>query len=90
MHLLTFEALIGTYSKSKSFVVDFTTSTSMYYYKHSINALHFHSKLSSSILFLSSNSVLACRNLGQHILALDGDQEVFNEVLCLLFQDERS
>ncbi len=34
--------------------------------------------------------MLACHNLGRHILALDGDQEVFNEVFCPLFQDEGS
>ncbi len=90
MHLLTLEALIGACLKLKSFVVDFATSTNMYCYKHFIVALDFHSIISSNILFLSSNSVLACPNLSQHILALDGDQEVFNEVLYLLFQDEGS
>jgi hypothetical protein len=89
MHPLTLEALIGTCSKLKSFVVNFATSTGMYYYKHSIDTLDFHSKISSNILFLSSNSVLACRNLSQHILALDGDQEVFNEVFLLLFQKQK-
>jgi len=64
MHPLTLEALIGTCSKLKSFVVDFATSTSMYYYKHSIDALDFHSRISSNILFLSNNSVLASRNSG--------------------------
>jgi hypothetical protein len=61
MHPLTLEALIGTCSKMKSFVVDFATSTGMYYYKHSIDALDFHYIISSNILFFSSNSVLACR-----------------------------
>jgi hypothetical protein len=64
MHLLTLEALIGVCSKLKSFVVDFTTSTSMYYYKHCIIALDFHSTISSNILFLLGNRVLACYNLG--------------------------
>jgi hypothetical protein len=64
MHPLTFEALIGACSKPKSFVVDFTTSTNMYCYKHFIIALDFHSKISSNIIFLSGNSVVACRNLG--------------------------
>jgi hypothetical protein len=90
MHPLTLEALIGTCLKLKSFVVDFATSTSMYYYKHSIDALDFHSRISSNILFLSSNSVLTSRNSCRHILALDGDQEVSDEVFCLFFQDERS
>ncbi len=73
MHPLTLEALIGACSKLKSFVVDFTTLIGMYYYKHSIVALDFHSKISSNILFLLGNSVLACHNQGQHILALDGN-----------------
>jgi hypothetical protein len=30
--------------------------------------------------------VLACQNLGQHILALGGGQEVFDEVFHLLFK----
>jgi hypothetical protein len=86
MHPLTLEALIGTCSKLKSFVVDFATSTGMYYYKHFIDALEFHSRISSNILFLSNNSVLVSRNSGRHILALDGDQEVFDEVFCLFFK----
>jgi hypothetical protein len=90
MHPLTFETLIGACSKLESFVVDFITSTGMYYYNHFIVALDFHSKISSNILFLSSNSVLACRNLGQHILALDRDQEVFDEILCIFFQDKKT
>jgi hypothetical protein len=73
MHPLIFEALIGACSKPESFVVDFITSIGMYSYKHSIVALDFHSRISSNILFLLGNSVLACRNLGQHILALDGN-----------------
>jgi hypothetical protein len=60
----------------------------MCYYKHSIVVVVFNSKISSNIIFLSSNSVLARRNLGWHILALDGDQEVFDKVLCPLFQDK--
>jgi hypothetical protein len=61
---LTLEALIGACLKSESFVVDFVTSIGMYYYKHSIVALDFHSMISSNILFFLGNSVLACRNLG--------------------------
>jgi hypothetical protein len=34
--------------------------------------------------------MLACCNLGQHILALDGDQEVFDEVFYRFLQDEGS
>jgi hypothetical protein len=60
MHLLTFEALIGTCLKLKSFVVDFAKSIRMYYYKHSIIELDFHSRISLNILFLSGNSLLAC------------------------------
>jgi hypothetical protein len=73
MHPLTLEALIEACSKLKSSSIDFITSTSMYCYKHSIVALDFHSIISSNILFLLDNSMLACHNLGQHILALDGD-----------------
>jgi hypothetical protein len=62
----------------------------MYYYKHFIFALDFHSRISSNILFFLGNNVLACHNLGQHILALDGDQELFDEVFCLFFQDKGS
>jgi hypothetical protein len=83
MHLLTLEALIGVCSKLKSFVVDFTTSTSMYYYKHCIIALDFHSTISSNILFLLGNRVLACYNLGDTFWHL-------NKVFCLFFQDEGS
>jgi hypothetical protein len=64
VHPLTFEALIGACLKPESFVVDFAMSTGMYYYKHSIVALDFHSKISSNILFFLGNSVLACHNLG--------------------------
>jgi hypothetical protein len=46
--------------------------------------------MSTNILFLASNNVLACSNLGQHILALDGDQEVFDGVFHPLFQDKGS
>jgi hypothetical protein len=74
MHPLTLKALIGACSKSESFDVDFIMSIGMYYYKHFIVALDFHSRISFDILFLSSNSVLSCHNLGQQILALDGDQ----------------
>jgi len=76
--------------KLKSFVVDFAMSIGMYYYKHSIFALDFHSRISSNIIFFLGNSVLACHNLGQHILALDGIQELFDEVLCPFFQNEGS
>jgi len=85
VHPQTLEALIGACLKSESFVVDFAMSTSMYYYKQSIFALDFHSIISSNIQFFLGNSVLACHNLGQHILALDGDQELFDEVLCPFF-----
>ncbi len=90
MHPLTLEAMIGARLMPKSFIVDFATSVSMYYYEHTIVALYFHFKISSNILFLSSNNVLACHNLGQHILAFDGDQKVFNKVFCPFFQDEGS
>jgi hypothetical protein len=73
MHLLTPEALMGACSKLRSFVVDFTTSIGMYCFNPSIVALDIHSKMSFNILFLASNSVLACWNFGRHILALDGD-----------------
>ncbi len=73
MHPLTLEALIGACLKLKSFVVDFATSIGMYYYLHSIVALYFHFKISSNILLFLGNSVLACCNLGQHILALNAD-----------------
>jgi len=76
MHPLTLEILIGICSKLESFVINFITSIGMYYYNHSIVALDFHFRISSNILFLSDNNVLACRNLGQYILAFDGDQEV--------------
>jgi len=46
--------------------------------------------MSFNIFFLIANIVLACWNLGQHLLALDGNQEVFDEVFHLLFQDEGS
>jgi hypothetical protein len=42
MHPLTFEVLIRTCSKPKSFVVDFAMLTNMYCYKHSIVPLDFH------------------------------------------------
>jgi len=42
MHPLTLEALIGACSKLESFVIDFATSTSMYYYKHYIVPMDFH------------------------------------------------
>jgi hypothetical protein len=90
MHPPTFETLIGACSKLESFVVDFVTSTNMYYYLHYIVALYFHFKISFNIFLLSRNNVLACYNLAWHILALDGDQEVFNKVLFLLFQDKGS
>jgi hypothetical protein len=32
-------------------------------------------------LFVVSNCVNACQNLGQHILVLEGDNDVFIEVL---------
>ncbi len=86
----TLEALIGACLKLESFVVDFVASTSMYCYKHCIVALDFHSKISSNILFLLGNSALACCNLGWHILAFDGDQKVFDKVLCPIFQDKGS
>jgi hypothetical protein len=79
---------LGACSKLESFVVDFATSTGVYL--HFIVALYFHFKISSNILLLLGNSVLACYNLSRHILALDGDQEVFNKVLFPLFQDEGS
>ncbi len=85
MHLLTLETLIGACSKLESFVVNFITSIDMYYYNHFIVALDFHSRISSNIFFLSNSNVLACRNLGQHILAFDGDQEVFNKVFFFFF-----
>jgi hypothetical protein len=62
----------------------------MYCYKHYIVALDFNSRISSNNFFLSGNSVLACCNISQHILALDGDQEVFDKDICLLFQDKGS
>ncbi len=34
--------------------------------------------------------MLACCNFGQHILTLDGNQEVFDKVLYPFFQDEGS
>jgi hypothetical protein len=80
MHTLTFKLSIGACSKPKSFVIDFATSTGMYCYKHFTLALDFHSGISSNILFISGNSVLACCNLGQHILALHRDLEVFDKV----------
>ncbi len=61
----------------------------MYYYNHFIVALDFHSRISSNIFFLSNSNVLACRNLGQHILAFDGDQEVFNKVFFFFFSKQR-
>ncbi len=73
MHLFTLEALIGTCSKPGSFVVDFATSTSMSCFNPFMVALDIHSKMSFNILFLAGNNVLACWNLGRHILALDGD-----------------
>jgi hypothetical protein len=85
MHILTLEALIGACLKLESFVVDFTVLIGIYYYKHSIVALNFHSRIASNILFLSGNIVLACRNLGRHILALDGNQEVFDKVFYSFF-----
>jgi hypothetical protein len=45
LHPLTFEALIGAYSKLESFVVDFVMSTGMYCYLHFIVALHFHFRI---------------------------------------------
>ncbi len=59
-------------------------------FKPFIVALDIQSIMSSNILFLVGNSVLTCRNYGRHILALDGDQEVFDEVLHPLFQNEAS
>ncbi len=58
----------------------------MYYYLHSIVASYFHFKISSNIVLLLGNSVLVRYILSQHILALDGDQEVFNKVLFLFFK----
>jgi hypothetical protein len=63
MHPLILEALIGACLKPKLFVVDFAISTNMYCFKHCIVALDFHSKISSNILFLLGNNVLACCNL---------------------------
>jgi hypothetical protein len=56
MHLLTLEALTGTCSMPKSFVVNFVTSTGMYVYLHYIVALYFHFKI-------SNNKMLVCHNL---------------------------
>jgi hypothetical protein len=64
MHLLILEALIRACLKPKLFVVDFATSTSMYYFKHCIVALDIHSIISFNIFLHSSNSVLACCDLG--------------------------
>jgi hypothetical protein len=80
MHTLTFKPSIGACSKLESFVIDFATSTGMYCYKHFTVALDFHSEISANIFFISGNSVLACCNLGQHILALHGNLEVFDKV----------
>jgi len=81
MHPLTLEAFIGTCSKPKSFVVDFATSIGMQCFKPSFVALDIQIKMFAPILFLASNNVLACRNLGGCILAPDGNQDFFDEVL---------
>jgi hypothetical protein len=73
MHLFTLEVLIGACSKPGSFVVNFATSTNISCFNPFIIALDIHSKMSFNILFLASHNVLACWNLGRHILALDGD-----------------
>jgi hypothetical protein len=44
----------------------------------------------ANILFLASNNVLACQNLGGCILALDGNEDFFDEVLHPFFQDKGS
>jgi hypothetical protein len=80
--------LIGACSKPSSFIVDFATSTNNYYFNLAIVAFQFHFTLFFSICFFVGNSVLACSNLGQHLLALNGDQEVFNKVLHPLFQNQ--
>jgi len=85
MHPLTFKALIRVRSKLESFVVDFAISIGMYYYKHYNVALDFHSKISSNIFFLLGNNVLACHNLGWHILAFDGNKGVFDKAICPIF-----
>ncbi len=46
-------------------------------------------KMFINILVLVGNSVLVCQNLGRHILALDGYQEVFDGVLHPLFSKRR-
>jgi len=92
MHPLTFEALIRACSKLESFVVDFIASIGMYYYKHCIVALDFHSRISSNILFLLGNRVLACYNLGDtfwHLMEIMKFSTRFF-VLCSFSQYEGS
>jgi hypothetical protein len=43
MHPLTLQVLIGACLKPRSFIVDFTTSTGIYYFKPFIVALDIHS-----------------------------------------------
>jgi hypothetical protein len=54
MHPLTFQTLIGACLKPRSFVVDFTTSICIHYFKPFIVAVEIHSKMYLNILLRKS------------------------------------
>jgi hypothetical protein len=87
LHLVTLQAFIKAYSKSNSFVVDLFISINIYIFSP-LFAFVLIKILFFTNVFVVGNIVRACHNLDCHILALEGDNGVFSDVLKLFCEHD--